>query len=84
MQSAWRSAVTLRPMLDPRIYRTSLLAVAVAVIVLAFSLTNQHGAARSTLAPDAFNGQNAYATMNKLATTFPNRRAGSSHTPLAA
>ena len=43
-------------MLDPRIYRTGLIAVALAVVVLAFSLQNQPGAAHATLTPDAFNG----------------------------
>ncbi len=64
-------------MLDPRIYRTCLVAVALAVIVLAFSLTDQQGPLSTTLAPDAFNGQNAYSTTNALAREYPNRRAGS-------
>ena len=46
-------------MLDPRIYRTGFVAVALAVIVLAFSLTISRGRSSTTLAPDAFNGQNA-------------------------
>lgn len=64
-------------MLDPRIYRTGFVAVALAVVVLAFSLTDQQGALGSSLAPDAFNGQNAYATMNTLAAAYPSRRPGS-------
>jgi hypothetical protein len=63
--------------LDPRIYRTGLVAVALAVIVLAFSLQNQPGAATSTLAPEAFNGAHAYATMARLAKQYPNRPPGS-------
>jgi hypothetical protein len=64
-------------MLDPRIYRTGLVAVALAVIVVAFSLYDQQGPLGATLAPDAFNGQNAYATMQNLAQGDPNRRPGS-------
>lgn len=64
-------------MLDPRIYRASLIAVALAVFVLAFSLTSQQGPVGSTLAPEAFNGQNAYSSMVSLAGRYPNRRPGS-------
>ncbi|MGI9184500.1 MAG: hypothetical protein ACR2GZ_05965 [Solirubrobacteraceae bacterium] len=66
-------------MLDPRIYRTGLVLVAMAVLVLAFSLQNQPGAVSSTLAPDAFNGQNVFNAM--VAMAGPNgvqdRRPGS-------
>ena len=64
-------------MLDPRIYRTGLIVVAVAVIVVAFSLGNQPGPLTANLVPDAFNGGTAYATMGSLAKQFPNRRPGS-------
>src|SRR5436309_683165 len=64
-------------MLDPRIYRTGFVAVALAVIVFAFSLGDQQGPLAPTLAPDAFNGQNAYTLMNALARTYPDRRPGS-------
>jgi hypothetical protein len=64
-------------MLDPRIYRTGLVAVALAVIVLAFSLGDQQGPLTTTLAPEAFNGGHAYATMTRLAKEYPNRRPGS-------
>jgi Zn-dependent M28 family amino/carboxypeptidase len=64
-------------MLDPRIYRTSLLVVAVAVIIVAFSLGNQATGLNATLVPDAFNGGTAYATMGSLATQFPARSPGS-------
>ncbi|MGI8411321.1 MAG: hypothetical protein ACR2LV_01720 [Solirubrobacteraceae bacterium] len=64
-------------MLDPRIYRTGLVAGALAVIVLAFSLRDQQGALGTTLAPEAFNGQNAYASMTSLARLHPSRRPGS-------
>ena len=64
-------------MLDPRIYRTSLSVVAVAVIVVAFSLGNQASPLTATLTPDAFNGAAAYTTMASLAAQYPDRRPGS-------
>jgi hypothetical protein len=64
-------------MLDPRIYRTGLVVVALAAMVLAFSLGDQHAPLGASLAPEAFNGQDAYATMTRLATEYPNRRPGS-------
>jgi hypothetical protein len=64
-------------MLDPRIYRTGLVAVALAVIVVAFSLQGQPGPSRATLAPEAFNGQFAYSKMSTLAKDYPDRRPGS-------
>ncbi|HZE06158.1 MAG TPA: hypothetical protein VE127_13095, partial [Solirubrobacteraceae bacterium] len=64
-------------MLDPRIYRTGLIVAVLALVVLAFSLRNQQGALSPNLAPDAFNGHNAYATMDTLAKQYPNRRPGS-------
>jgi hypothetical protein len=64
-------------MLDPRLYRTGFVAVALAVIVFAFSLTDQQGGLSPTLAPDAFSGQNAFNLMNALAQTYPDRRPGS-------
>ncbi len=64
-------------MLDPRIYRTGLIVVAVVVIVVAFSLGNQASPLSATLVPDAFNGGTAYATMGSLAAQYPERRPGS-------
>jgi hypothetical protein len=64
-------------MLDPRIYRTGMMAVALAVIVLAFSFSDQQGAAGTSLAPDAFNGQNAFSGMVSMARDDPQRRPGS-------
>lgn len=64
-------------MLDPRIYRTGLVAVALAVIVFAFSLESQPSGLGTTLAPDAFNPQNAQTTLSWLARNFPHRRPGS-------
>lgn len=64
-------------MLDPRIYRTGLVVVALAVVVLAFSLQNQPPGLSSALPPDAFNGQNVYASMATMANDAPQRRPGS-------
>lgn len=64
-------------MLDPRIYRTGLVAVALAMIVLAFSLGDQQGPLTTTLAPEAFNAGHAYTAMNRIAKQFPSRRPGS-------
>jgi Peptidase family M28 len=64
-------------MLDARIYRTSLILVVLAVIVVAFSLTDQQGALTTTLPPEAFNGQNAYLDMVGLERKYPDRAPGS-------
>jgi hypothetical protein len=64
-------------MLDPRIYRTGLVGIALAVIVLAFSLQDQPGAARATLAPDAYNGAYAYKLMGQMAAGCADRSPGS-------
>jgi hypothetical protein len=64
-------------MLDPRIYRTGLALVGLALIVLAFSMVNQQAPLSSTLAPEAFNGGDAYSTMNTLAASYPYRQPGS-------
>lgn len=64
-------------MFDPQIYRTAFIPVALALVVLAFSLTDQQGALGTNLAPDAFNAQNAYSTLLGLASAYPDRRPGS-------
>jgi hypothetical protein len=64
-------------MLDPRIYRTGLIIAALALVVLAFSLSDQQPALSPTLAPSAFNGQNVYARIGSLAQADPSRRPGS-------
>ncbi|HEY2161525.1 MAG TPA: M28 family peptidase [Solirubrobacteraceae bacterium] len=55
----------------------ALLPVVLAVIVLAFSLSDQQGPLGTNLAPDAYNGQNAYGTMHRFAAEYPDRRPGS-------
>jgi hypothetical protein len=64
-------------MLDLRIYRTGLAVVALALVVLAFSLRDQQAALSPTLAPEAFNGPNVYAKIGRLANDYPYRRPGS-------
>src|SRR5438270_6602711 len=66
-----------RPMLDLRIYRTSWLAVVLAAIVTAFALQGQPNPLGTTLVPDAFSGQDAYANMVDLARQYAHRPAGS-------
>ncbi len=58
-------------MLDPRIYRTGLVAVFVAVIVVAFSLGDQQSALSTSIPSEAFNGANAYTDMVGLAKKYP-------------
>lgn len=64
-------------MLDPRIYRTGLVVVALGLLVLAFSLENQQGPLTASLAPQAFNGQNVVDSMTRLAHDEPDRAPGS-------
>jgi hypothetical protein len=64
-------------MLDPRIYRTGLVAIALAVIVFAFSLQNPQGAEHTDLSPTAFDGGTAYASMRSLFKEDPVRAPGS-------
>src|SRR5437660_9807030 len=72
-----RAGLVWWAMLDPRIYRMGLVPVVLAVIVLAFSLGDQPAPLTTTLAPDAYSGQNAYATMYSLKSQFPRRPPGS-------
>ncbi len=64
-------------MLDPRIYRTGLVVVALGLLVLAFSLENQQGPMTASLAPQAFNGQNVLDTMSSMKKSEPERAPGS-------
>jgi hypothetical protein len=64
-------------MLDGRIYRAGLVVVALAVLVLGFSFSDQPSPLPSTLAPDAFNGQNVFNTMSRLSKLYPARPPGS-------
>jgi hypothetical protein len=63
--------------LDLRLYRASLLPLAVVALVAAFSLSALPGPLTSTLPPVAFNGARAYDTLEALVRSFPNRAPGS-------
>ena len=69
-------------MSDPRLYRAALVPVLFALVLLAFSLENRPRALTSSLAPDAFAGDRAFARAygpgESLADRFPDRRPGSS------
>ena len=54
-----------------------LVPIVLAVIVLAFSLTGQRGPLSSSLAPGAYSGGTAAATLNQMAAAYPDRRPGS-------
>jgi Peptidase family M28 len=62
--------------LNGRLYRAALAPLLLAVAIAAFSLSGEAGPYTSTLAPDAFNGQAAYAELQSLAARFPRRRPG--------
>lgn len=62
--------------LDPRIYRAALVPVLLAVLVAAFSLQDRPRPIGTTLAPDAFSGEQASLTLERLAAAHPRRRPG--------
>jgi hypothetical protein len=64
-------------MLNPRLYRAAFLPFVFALAVAAFSLTGRPSPLRSTLAPDAFEAQRAFAELSTLAREYPDRRPGS-------
>jgi hypothetical protein len=64
-------------MLDGRIYRMSLIIPALALLVLAFSISAQPGGLHSTLSPFAFDGAAVNSTMRDLALEYPDRAPGS-------
>lgn len=64
-------------MFELRMYRAGLVVVVVATLALAFSLENQPGPLTSSLAPDAFNGQNVHNTITRMAAAYPDRHPGS-------
>jgi hypothetical protein len=61
-------------MLNGRIYRAAFLPFVLALGVAAFALGSRPAALRTTLAPDAFEGQRAFAELHSLAARFPDRR----------
>jgi hypothetical protein len=68
-------------MSDPRLYRAALVPVLFALVLLAFSLENHPRPLTTTLAPDAFAGDRAFARAygpgGSLADRFADRRPGS-------
>ncbi len=64
-------------MLNGRIYRAAFLPLLFALAIAGFSLTGRTAPLSSNLAPDAFEGARAFATLETLARRFPERRPGS-------
>ncbi len=63
-------------MFDGRIYRVAFVPLLIILVVVGFSLAGRPASLHSTLAPDAFDGQRAFAELQTLAKRFPDRRAG--------
>jgi hypothetical protein len=66
-----------RPMLNGRLYRVAFVPFLIALAIAAFSLGSRPAPLTSTLAPDAFEGQQAFAELRSLAAAYPNRGPGS-------
>jgi Peptidase family M28 len=64
-------------MFDGRIYRAAFVPLLFVLVIAGFSLASQPTPLGSTLAPDAFNGARAFASLQTLAKRFPDRRPGS-------
>jgi hypothetical protein len=64
-------------MLDLRIYRAAFIPVVLAVLIAGFSLAERPRPIGTTLAPDAFDGQRAYAGLTELDRRFSRRAPGS-------
>ena len=64
--------------LDLRLYRVTLLPFAVLVIIAAFSLHTPAAPPASTPSAQTFDGAQAFATMQSLANSYPDRAPGSS------
>jgi Peptidase family M28 len=65
-------------MFDGRIYRAAFVPFLFVLVIVGFSLSGEVAPLASTLAPDAFNGQRAFAGLQVLVKRFPDRRPGSS------
>jgi hypothetical protein len=63
--------------LNTRLYRAALVPFVFVLAIAAFSLSPRPPALSSTLAPDAFEGAQAFAELKRLAVEFPDRRPGS-------
>lgn len=64
-------------MLNGRLYRVAFLPLLLGILIAAFALSDRARPIGTTIAPDAFDGSAAMATLTELARTFPNRRPGS-------
>src|SRR6266540_1056776 len=64
-------------MLDLRVYRAAFVPAVLSAVITAFSLGSPPGGARTTLAPDAFQGSRAFGALRDLVARFPDRRPGS-------
>lgn len=64
-------------MLNGRIYRAAFLPLLFALVIAGFSLTGRTAPLSSNLAPEAFEGERAFAALQELARQFPERRPGS-------
>ena len=64
-------------MLNGRIYRAAFLPFLLALAVAAFSLGGRPAPLSSTLAPDAFQGSQAFDQLRALVARYPQRRPGS-------
>ncbi|MCW2968731.1 MAG: hypothetical protein JWM71_2503, partial [Solirubrobacteraceae bacterium] len=65
-----------RKVLDPRLYRAAFVPLLFALVIAAFSLVDRSRPIQTTLAPDAFDGAHAFATLQGLAAQDPVRRPG--------
>ncbi|MDX6639671.1 MAG: hypothetical protein QOF12_682 [Solirubrobacteraceae bacterium] len=65
-----------RKVLDPRLYRAAFVPLLLVLVVAAFSLVDRPRPLQTTLAPDAFDGTRALATLQGLAAQAPVRRPG--------
>jgi hypothetical protein len=63
--------------LNTRLYRAALVPFVFVLAIAAFSLSPRPRALSSTLAPDAFEGAQAFAELKRLVAEFPDRRPGS-------
>ncbi len=64
-------------MLNGRIYRAAFIPFVIALAIAGFSLRAPAAPLTSTLAPDAFNGAQAFAELKAFAASYPRRRPGS-------
>lgn len=63
--------------LNWRLYRLYLIPVAVTLMVAAFAFGNRPAALRSTLVPEAFNGESAFALLREMEALAPDPAPGS-------